>query len=291
MPSNKSFPAILHIRDFIEHVEPDPTRPGKGLSMQLRVSLNIPDKDIQSDDVEHDDIPTLVRFFNEGNQPELYQPNAFIYAWGSFLTNASGSEDFHILLHASSVDRLVTSIPPPNINLTWSRHPGDQEDTDSYFMHCPEAAQPIVTVLGAVLERGGQLNDGPTLLHYRLQSTVYNNSSRSHHAFLLTAYLKNGQRWANFPPININTSIFLTGRIFGVTKDNRQLAVIADDIHFLPTISQPMPPPPHLRQLVSENARTAGPRGLTLDLRPSLRWEEVRPRPSNHRTPPLKLML
>jgi hypothetical protein len=65
MPSNKSFPAILHIRDFIEHVEPDPTRPGKGLSMQLRVSLNISDKDVQSDDVEQDDIPTLIRIFNE----------------------------------------------------------------------------------------------------------------------------------------------------------------------------------------------------------------------------------
>jgi hypothetical protein len=61
-------------------------------------------------------------------------------------------------------------------------------------MHCPEAARPIVTVLGTVLERGGQLNDGPTLLHYRLQSTVYNSSSRSHHTFLLTAYFKKGQR-------------------------------------------------------------------------------------------------
>ncbi|KAJ5644251.1 uncharacterized protein N7484_006758 [Penicillium longicatenatum] len=111
-------------------------------------------------------------------------------------------------------------------------------------MHCPEAAQPIVTVLGTVIERGGQLNDGPTLLHYRFQSTVYNSSSRAHHTFLLTAYFKNGQRWANFPPLSINASNFLTGRIFGVTKENRQLAVITDDIHFLPTISQSLPPTP-----------------------------------------------
>jgi hypothetical protein len=88
-------------------------------------------------------------------------------------------------------------------------------------MHCPEAAQPIVTVLGTVLERGGQLNGGSTLLHYRLQSTVYNSSSRTHHTFPLTAYFKNGQRWANLPPLNVNTSIFLTGRIFGSTKENR----------------------------------------------------------------------
>jgi hypothetical protein len=118
MPSNKSSLAILHIRDFIEHVEPDPTRPGKGLSMQLRVSLNIPDKDVQSDDVEQDDIPTLIRFFNEGNRPGIYQPNAFLYAWGSFLTDSSDSEDFHILLHANNVDRLAIFATTVTLKLT-----------------------------------------------------------------------------------------------------------------------------------------------------------------------------
>ena len=111
-------------------------------------------------------------------------------------------------------------------------------------MHCPEAAQPVVTILGTVLERGGQLNDGPTLLHYRLQSTVYNSSSRTYHTFPISAYFKNGQRWANFPSLSINTHSFLTGRVFGVTKQNRQLAVITDDIHFLPAISQSLPPTP-----------------------------------------------
>ncbi|KAJ5355386.1 uncharacterized protein N7496_012598, partial [Penicillium cataractarum] len=166
----------------------------KGLSLQLHVSLNIPDTDVQSDDVEQRDIPTLIRFFKEGNRPDLYQPNAFIYAWGSFLTTSSDEEGFHILLHANSVDR----------------HPGNKDDTDSYFMQCPEAAQPIVTLLAVVLERGGQLNSGSTLLQYRLQSTTYNSSSRSHHTFPITAYFKNGQRWANFPQLSANIHIFLT---------------------------------------------------------------------------------
>lgn len=96
MPSNSTFPAIIHIRDFVEHVEPDPTRPGKGLSMQLRVSLNLPWKDIQSDDVKQDKILTLVRFFNEGNQSDLYKPNTFVYSSGSFLTTSSDDEEFHI---------------------------------------------------------------------------------------------------------------------------------------------------------------------------------------------------
>jgi hypothetical protein len=101
-------------------------------------------------------------------------------------------------------------------------------------MHCPGAAQPTVTFLGVVLERGGQLNSGPTLLHYRLQTTVYNSSARTYHTFPVTAYFKNGQRWANFPPLAANSYVFLTGRIFGLTKQHRQLAVVTDDIHFLP---------------------------------------------------------
>jgi hypothetical protein len=245
MPSNKSFPAILHVRDFIEHVEPDPTRPGKALSMQLRISLNIPFKDIESDDVESNEIPTLIRFFNESNQSDIYQPNAFIYSSGAFLTTSSEDEGFHIILHAHNLDR---SVHVWHINeSTWLiqySHPGDQEDTDSYFPHCPGAAQPIVTFLGIVLERRGQLNGGRDLLHYRLQTTVYNPSTRTPHTFPITTFFKNGQRWANFPLLNVGAHVFLTGRIFGVTKEDRQLAVVADDIHFLPTPTSTIPPTP-----------------------------------------------
>ncbi|CRL30740.1 unnamed protein product [Penicillium camemberti] len=85
-------------------------------------------------------------------------------------------------------------------------------------MHCPEATQPIVTFLGVVI---GQLKGGPTLL-CRLQTT----------------------RWANFPPLSIITHVFLTGRIFGLTKEHRQLAVVTDDIHFLPTPNNHLPATP-----------------------------------------------
>lgn len=128
--------------------------------------------------------------------------------------------------------------------LTLFSHPGDREDADSYFMHCPEEAQPIVTLLGTVGERGGQLKSGSTLLHYCLQSTVHNSSTRTTHIFPITTYLKNGPRWSNFPSLSPNTQVFITGRIFGVTKENRHLAVISDDIHFLPTLPQPITPSP-----------------------------------------------
>lgn len=265
IPSNTTCPAILHIRDFIDRVEPDPTRPGKGLSIQLRISLNIPQKDIQSDDVEQAEIPTLVRFFNKGNQSDRYKPNAFIYSSGSFLTTLSDDEEFHILLHAHNLDRSVYLICYKTI-LTQSSHPGNKEDTQSYFMHCPEAAQPIVTFLGFVLERGGQLNGGPTLLHYRLQTTIYNTSTRTHHTFPITTYFKNSPRQANFPPMSTNTHVFLTGRVFGLTKEHRQLAVVTDDLHFLPTPNHYLPATPSStskQKRVDRQSQRTGPQTPT----------------------------
>lgn len=111
MPSNITNPVVLHIRDFINHAEPDPTRPGNSLAIQLHVSLNVPYKDICSDDIEQDDIPTLIRFFNERNQPDSYQQNAFVYASGTFLTDCSDEEEFHILLHANTISRSVSTQP------------------------------------------------------------------------------------------------------------------------------------------------------------------------------------
>ncbi|PCG88157.1 Hypothetical protein PENO1_111810 [Penicillium occitanis (nom. inval.)] len=61
--------------------------------------------------------------------------------------------------------------------------------------------------------------------------------------FPITAYFKNGSRWTNFPVLSPQTQIFITGRIFGVTKENTQLALLTEDIHFLPTSATPIPPP------------------------------------------------
>lgn len=67
MASNKTFPAVIHIRDFIERVKPDPTQPSKGLTLQLYASLNIPERYTQSDNIKQRDVPALVRFFSESN--------------------------------------------------------------------------------------------------------------------------------------------------------------------------------------------------------------------------------
>jgi hypothetical protein len=69
MISNRPPPAILQIRDFIEHVELDPTRPDKGLVMQLRISLNIPDKVVH---LGRCGTATMVSFSNEDDRSGLY---------------------------------------------------------------------------------------------------------------------------------------------------------------------------------------------------------------------------
>lgn len=60
MPPNRNCPATILIRDLINPAEFDPTRPGKNLALHLCLSLDIPAKDEQSDDVTHEDIPTLI---------------------------------------------------------------------------------------------------------------------------------------------------------------------------------------------------------------------------------------
>ncbi|KAN0074003.1 hypothetical protein V8E54_007940 [Elaphomyces granulatus] len=62
-------------------------------------------------------------------------------------------------------------------------------------------------------------------LHYRMRVIAYNASTRSSDSFPVAVYLKNGKRWQNFPLLS---SVFVSGRIFGVTKIRSELAVLAE---------------------------------------------------------------
>ena len=79
------------------------------------------------------------------------------------------------------------------------------------------------------------MNEGPILLHYVLRVSVYDTASRNTVTFQIAAYFKNGRRWINFPTLSLHTAVFITGHVFGVTKDNLiRLAVLIEDVHFLP---------------------------------------------------------
>ncbi|KAI3118771.1 hypothetical protein CBS147326_9899 [Penicillium roqueforti] len=64
----------------------------------------------------------------------------------------------------------------------------------------------------------------------------------------------------------MNTHVFLTGRVFGLTKEHRQLATVTDDIHFLPTQNHQLPATPPAtgkRKRVDRWSQRAGPQTPT----------------------------
>lgn len=103
-------------------------------------------------------------------------------------------------------------------------------------MHCPEAALPTVTLLGIVRSGGGQLNNGSTLLHYDLETNVYDLSKKASVTFTVSIYFRNGNRWANFPILARQSRIFIAGRIFGITNNTPRLAIGVDDAYFIPNL-------------------------------------------------------
>ena len=145
-----------------------------------------------------------------GLQHVSYQPNMFIYAWGPFY--------FVKTEHYS--------------------HPGFEVGTklDPYQNHCPEAAPPSIVLIGTVVGRPhGRLNEGPTLLSYPMEVTVYSASTRSQITFPIRAFLKNGKRWAKFPTLTPRTSMVVIGRLCGFTKPDPILAIMVEDFNFIGT--------------------------------------------------------
>jgi hypothetical protein len=49
--------------------------------------------------------------------------------------------------------------------------------------------------MGTVIRSGGQLNEGQTLLHYDLRTTVYDSSVKTQATFMVRIYFNNGKRW------------------------------------------------------------------------------------------------
>jgi hypothetical protein len=101
-------------------------------------------------------------------------------------------------------------------------------------MHCPEPAPPSISFLGTVVSSGGKLNSGMTLLYYDLLTTVYDRSAKAQTSFTIRIYFKNGRRWANFPLLTLQTCVIIAGHICGMTSTEHLLAVLVDDVHFVP---------------------------------------------------------
>lgn len=90
---------------------------------------------------------------------------------------------------------------------------------------------------------GGQLNNGSTLLHYDLETHVYDLSNKTSVVVPVSIYFRNGNRWANFPSLASQSRIFIAGRIFGITTNTPRLAIAVDDVYFIPNLGSIMTPP------------------------------------------------
>jgi len=241
-------PAIIHLRDFSEELTPDPTRPEQPACLQLKITLNVPHllPEELSDDYVICPIPTIVRFFTPPARSHLYRQDVFVYVWGSFSMRHNVDSRPQLIVNAHSVSwwvldfhsclyLLLPMMYPLRVpSLTNPSHPGDYTDPEAYAMHCPEAAHPTITLMGTVIRSGGQLNEGQTLLHYDLRTTVYDSSVKTQATFMVRIYFKNGKRWANFSSITTQSRVIVAGHVCGLTVEEPHLAVQVDDIYFVP---------------------------------------------------------
>ncbi|CAI7619518.1 unnamed protein product [Penicillium pancosmium] len=182
MPSQANLPAILHLRDFLNSVGPDPFRPDQGLALQIETSLHLPfQTDLYSDDVELSDLLTTIHFFASPGNPQSYEPDKFIYAWGSFSTSVDPDGSLRLILHAHKL-----------------------------------------TVRGG----GGQLNNGSNLLHYDLETNVYEVSNKASVTFAVSIYFRKETVGQNFRflrgiPAYLSPDVSLVSRLTHLEQADR----------------------------------------------------------------------
>ncbi|KAN0083614.1 hypothetical protein V8E54_002702 [Elaphomyces granulatus] len=124
----------IHIRDFVQEIQHDPTRPGYDGALQLHSNLNIPPVQGEelSDDIDIVGIPALIRIFTGIGSRDRYKPNVFVYATGSFNVNTSPDGLPLIVITTFASDC----------------HPGDPAKDPLYYKRCPGEAPPTLTFQG-----------------------------------------------------------------------------------------------------------------------------------------------
>lgn len=90
--------------------------------------------------------------------------------------------------------------------------------------------------MGVTGASGGELNSGPELLHFELLTSVYNTATKNASEFSVSCYFANGKRWVNFPMPSSQSQLCVLGRIIGITSKTTQLAIVINDVFYLPSI-------------------------------------------------------
>ncbi|KAH7180165.1 hypothetical protein DER46DRAFT_566802 [Fusarium sp. MPI-SDFR-AT-0072] len=171
----------IHIRDFVDDVVPDSTRPNAPNYVQIHTNVNVVREDGFYDaSIAAEPIRTCIRAYLRPSECDLYVPNTFFYVDGRFAVDMN--PDGGPMLTVQS--------------LSLQRHPGDVSDFDEYRRHLPEKWCPMITALGFVGDRN-PTPDVPARLAVRVLDLAYLPKLASNpHVAGESAPTKRKNRWA-----------------------------------------------------------------------------------------------
>jgi hypothetical protein len=113
--ASRSLTNTIHIRDFVDEVDPSPTQLDNYIDIKTDVNI-FQENRFSSSDVIVEPIPTRIRAYVSPAEREAYAPNAFFYAEGRFATSITSDNKLEITVHAFSLMRYVT------LTLAYSQH-------------------------------------------------------------------------------------------------------------------------------------------------------------------------
>ncbi|ODM21200.1 hypothetical protein SI65_04253 [Aspergillus cristatus] len=210
----------FHLRDFIDDVRPDPTRPSMPDYVEIHTNVNIfPEGDFYDSGVVVEPVHTCVRAYITHFDQEIYVPNAFFYADGRFHVTIAEENRLQIIIQALSLQR----------------HPGDISNFEVYRSHLPERWCPMLTMTGLVGERKAVARR-LSLRYFELKTSVYDPSKPEPITFSVNCYLAKGRRWENVNIPYTGSNMIITGKVAGRTTADNRLAVRVLDMSFLPRL-------------------------------------------------------
>jgi hypothetical protein len=99
----------IHIRDFVDSVLADPTRPETANYFEIHTDVNVFQEDgFYSSGITVEPIHTRIRAYLTQSERELYLTNAFFYADGRFSTAITTDNKLEITVQALSLQRCDT---------------------------------------------------------------------------------------------------------------------------------------------------------------------------------------
>ncbi|KXH62495.1 hypothetical protein CNYM01_14036 [Colletotrichum nymphaeae SA-01] len=209
---------IIHIRDFIDEILPDSTRPETPNYTEIHAAVNVfQEDDFYDSTINSDPIQACIRVYLKRNERDLFVLNAFFYAHGRFTVEPVPDERPKLIVQS----------------LSFQRHPGDVSDFHEYRRHLPEQWCPMMIALGFVGDRK-PLSDQPFCLrNFELRTSVYDTSRGDIVNFSIFCYFANTKRWEHMVVPSSSSSVSVTGKLVGCTPSN-QLAVRILDVTYLP---------------------------------------------------------